>query len=319
MANCKHFLYAQLILPPFFAVFWFCSCALAGPYLFGITIDDPWTEQEAVQQALAAHKVKPTARIVFDEHVPAAEYLEPVASIHASSHVMGEILDSFYVADYSVDQYLQRTAEYIDTLADRVDIWEIGNEVNGDWLGSNADVRAKIEGAYALAEDRGLTTAINFYYNAACSSDSPEHEMFTWIEHNISQEMKNGLDYVFFSYYEDDCKGVAYSRDHWQEVFARLHTIFPGAKLGFGEIGTTDTTKKAAYIQRYYSITFDKAYYVGGFFWWYYRQDCVPHTAPLWSILDRTVTRAATGGNQPLPAGSIIPAINSLLIPPKPD
>ncbi len=292
-----------------------CNNAAAVPYMFGITIDDPWTEQSTIHDALASHTVKPTTRVVFDENVAAVDYIAPVSNIHSASYVMGEILDSFYVAGYSVQQYLDRTEEYLDTLGEQVDIWEIGNEVNGDWLGSSADVRAKIEGAYALAKNRGKTTAINFYYNKACYYDKPEQEMFAWIGSNISAAMKNGLDYVFFSYYEDDCEGVTYTKEEWKTVFDRLHAIFPNAKLGFGETGTEKASKKREYIERYYSITYDEEYYVGGYFWWYYKQDCVPKEKSLWNILETTVVRAVAKPDPPeSEAGKLSPAINSLLL-----
>ena len=48
---------------------------------------------------------------------------------------MGEILDSFFVKNISTAAYGTRTTEYLNTLGDNVDIWEIGNEINGEWLG----------------------------------------------------------------------------------------------------------------------------------------------------------------------------------------
>ncbi len=295
--------------------FWFAPACCADPYLFGVTIDDPWTDQPAIHQALAGHTIQPTARVVFDEHVAASEYLAPVANIHSASLVMGEILDSFYVSSYSVQEYLDRVAEYLDTLADHVDIWEIGNEVNGDWLGNTADVKAKIEGAYALAKNRGVTTAITFYYNKACYYDKPEHEMFTWIQNNVSEELKNGLDYVLFSYYEDDCEGVVYTREYWQGVFEALHSLFPHAKLGFGEIGTVTEASKAEYIQRYYSMNFAREYFVGGYFWWYYKQDCVPNSKNLWNVLETTVNLANKGDTPPTtPGNSVVPFVKPLLL-----
>jgi hypothetical protein len=49
------------------------------------------------------------------------------------SYVMGEIVDSFYMKRYTVPECLNRTKDYVDTLGDVVDIWEVGNEINGDW------------------------------------------------------------------------------------------------------------------------------------------------------------------------------------------
>ncbi|WP_339134484.1 MAG: hypothetical protein WGN25_15490 [Candidatus Electrothrix sp. GW3-4] len=272
--------------------------------IFGVTIDDPWfdneAEKDAIGDALASHAVKPTVRVVFDECMypvdkcvaacvecwDPSDYQQPLENIASAAFVMGEILDSKFVTYYSVAEYIERTNEYLDRFADIVDIWEIGNEVNGEWLGNTTEVVAKIEGAYAAVHDRGLSTALNLYYNKSCFYDKPEHEMFTWVEANISPTMRNGLDYVFFSYYEDDCENVVHSQEEWQEVFDALHVIFPKAKLGFGEVGTEQADKKAEYMQRYYSLNIKGDYYVGGYFWWYYRQDCIPKTTALWSILN---------------------------------
>jgi hypothetical protein len=96
--------------------------------------------------------------------------------------------------------------------------------------------------------------------------------------------MKNGLDYVLVSYYEDDCNNY---QPNWQQVFDSLHVIFPNAKLGIGECGTTNANRKAEYITRYYTMNITTPNYIGGYFWWYYRQDCVPwNTKPLWQVLD---------------------------------
>jgi hypothetical protein len=62
--------------------------------------------------------------------------------------------------------------------------------------------------------------------------------------------------------------------------------MFPNSKIGMGEVGTRDTAKKAEYIKRYYSMKIAEPNYVGGYFWWYFRQDMVPYTKALWSVLN---------------------------------
>ena len=199
---------------------------------------------------------------------------------------MGEILDSYYVSDYSVTQYTDRTTEYLDELENMVDIWEIGNEINGDWLGTTSDVVQKMEGAYNLVKARNKPTALTLYYNKSCFYDHPENEMFTWVNANISNTLKQGLDYVLVSYYEDDCENVILTEAEWQDVFDSLHVIFPNAKLGMGECGTTDPNKKAAYMDRYYHMNITTPNYIGGYFWWYYLNDCVPKSKALWTTIN---------------------------------
>jgi hypothetical protein len=110
--------------------------------------------------------------------------------------------------------------------------------------------------------------------------------MFYWVNHNISSAMRTGLDYVLISYYEDDCNGL---QPNWQRVFDSLHYYFPNSKIGIGECGTTNSSNKATYINRYYKMHITTPNYVGGYFWWYYKQDCVPYTSSLWSVLNSAI------------------------------
>jgi hypothetical protein len=101
-------------------------------------------------------------------------------------------------------------------------------------------------------------------------------------------KLKANVDYVFVSYYEDDCNNY---QPNWQRVFDSLHVLFPYSKLGIGECGTTYSNRKAEYITRYYTMHITTPKYVGGYFWWYYRQDCVPWTTkPLWQVLDNAIS-----------------------------
>jgi hypothetical protein len=252
--------------------------------LYGVTIDDI-SGLPQITESLARLAKRPTARIVFDEFVPPATYRDAAVAIARVAYVMGELLDSAYVADVTVAQYLERTAQYLDALADVVDIWEIGNEINGEWLGAGADVVAKMSGAFDLVKARGRTTALTLYFNQGCWSD-PAHEMFTWAEANVPARLRQGLDYVLVSYYEDDCHNL---RPDWPLVFERLAALFPASRIGFGEVGTEAAARKAEMLTRYYTMRLATPRYVGGYFWWYFRSDMVPHTQPLWSTLNAAI------------------------------
>ena len=253
-------------------------------YVYGLTLDNI-SGLSDITPSLSDLCKKPTTRIVFDEWAAARYYQNPVTQIHNISFVMGEILDSYFMIHYNFPQYIERTQNYLDTLGSNVDIWEIGNEINGEWCGPTSDVIAKINAAYQIIKSNNKKTAITLYYNKNCWSN-PENEMFRWVNNNLSKKMKNGLDYVLVAYYEDDCNGY---QPNWQRVFDSLHTIFPNSKLGIGECGTNIPDKKALYMNNYYKLNITTPNYIGGYFWWYYKQDCVPQTDSLWTVFNNVI------------------------------
>lgn len=254
-------------------------------YLYGVTVDSI-DDLDDTLEALRGLSRRPTVRIVFDSEMPAAHYREAAAAIHGVGRVMGEILDSQFVSGVTVQQYLDRTSQYLDTLGDSVDIWEIGNEINGEWLGRTADVRAKMVGAFDIAKSRGKVTALTLHYNVGCGVPAANN-IFTWARRQIPARMKAGLDYVFISYYEEDCLG---RRPDWSAAFSDLGKIFPNSWIGFSETGTTHAALKAGYLRRYYTMHVPAPRYVGGYFWWYFKQDMVPAQGnPLWHELNRAL------------------------------
>jgi len=246
----------------------------------GVTLDSTAALADSID-SIASLNTPMVTRVVFDEWVPASFYGDPVTRLYDKSFIMGEILDSSAVKQYSVTQYKARTAEYIKALGTKVDLWEVGNEINGEWLGKTSVVVSKMTGAYDAVKNAGLKTALTLYYNPDCWA-KPDHEMFLWAEQNIPVRMKQGLDYVWVSYYEDDCNG--YQPD-WAAVMTRLARLFPNSKIGIGECGTTDTLKKEAFVKKYYSLRPAVSRFAGGFFWWYFKTDMVPKTLPLWTVL----------------------------------
>jgi hypothetical protein len=155
--------------------------------MYGVTVDAV-DHLSNIVDSLKRLPHKPTTRIVFDEYVPATDYTNAATQIQSVSYVMGELLDSFYVKQYSTAAYLARTDEYLSTLGNKVDIWEVGNEINGEWLGDTPTVVAKMTGAYDKVKAAGKTTELTPYYNAGCWEKS-DHEMFTWAQANIPQRM----------------------------------------------------------------------------------------------------------------------------------
>lgn len=266
------------------------SMTMTDERIVGVTIADT-APLATIVESLRGLPRYPTARIVFDENVSAADYVTPVREIGAVSDVMGEILDSVYVPQLSTAAYLARTQEYLTTLGPDVDIWEIGNEINGEWVddnaGGTAEVVAKMSGAFDLVRAAGGKTALTLY---GCSDTAPAYDMLTWAAANVPARMKTGLDYVLVSFYEGDC-GV--EPPDWQATFSALRALFPTAKLGFGEVGAVDlngnpitnVSAAAAYLQRYYQLPINVPGYIGGHFWWYFVEDMLPLPSTMYTAL----------------------------------
>jgi hypothetical protein len=251
--------------------------ATSRSMIYGVTVDDPWRAAETAD-AIAALPRPVLARVVFDSGMSAAEYVEPVRTISAAGPVMGEILDSYFVREVGVDAYRARTREYLAALGDAVSVWEIGNEVNGDWLGATPDVVAKIRAAHEEVRAAGGRTALTLF---GCSI-RPENEMLRWSEENLDPGLRASLDHVWVSFYEDDCGDAP---PDWNVAFRRLAELFPNSTLGFGECGTRYADRKAEALRRWYTTVPDAPRFVGGYFWWYFSEDMVPRTNPLFAEL----------------------------------
>jgi hypothetical protein len=263
--------------------------------IYGVTVDST-SDLPAIVTALERFSKKMTVRIVFDRGMHPDEYRAAVDQIHKVAYILGQPADSSYVKYYTLDQYKALFTEYLGAFADQIDLWEVGNEVNGNWLGPPADVSAKVSAAYDIAKAAGKKTVLTLVFNEGldcavspqCAA-APQYEMYSWVRKYVPERMKRGVDYVLFSYYPENSPRF---KPDWKSEFARIGSVFPDAKLGFGELGTTGTdAQKAALINKFYPMQVDNPRYVKGFFWWYFRQDMVPCTKHLWGVLDRAISK----------------------------
>ncbi len=264
------------------------ACAAPSRRVWGVTLDGVW-EPAGAAAALAALPARPVARIVFDAGVPARAYVAPLSVIRGSAGIMGELLDSRYLAEIGAEAWAARVREYLDTLGDRVDVWEVGNEVNGEWTGAPAEVAAKTRTALDLVKARGRPAALTLHYNVGCA-EKPESDLFRWVEANLSRADAARIDWLLVSWYEDDCPGEA---PDWPAVFARLARLFPRAELGIGECGTKDPARKEEVLRRCYAIAPGERRFLGGYFWWTFRQDMVPASRPLHGVLSQIIRSGA--------------------------
>jgi hypothetical protein len=259
--------------------------------LYGVTVDDV-SHVGQIVAGLRNLPEPPTVRIYFDVHEPARYYTATVNALRPVSYLMGELLDSADETSISAPAYNERVASYLAAFRDNIDLWEIGNEVNGSWAGRYPAVEAKLTEAYRDVAAAGKRTALTLYYNVGCGDGPGELSPLAFSRTYVPPAVRAGLDYVLLSYYPVACPGVRPSAATWTAYFQRLHALYPNALLGFGEIGMANpvaakTLKPAeALVRHYYGLAVNLPYYVGGYFWWYFTEDGLPYTSkPLWGAL----------------------------------
>lgn len=278
----------------------------------GITTGDPNNGTPTQRNSLLAMPKRTMLRCVFDQGQPASAYTSSVTTLSAAADIMGELIDSTYIPTLTAGAggtYELRAQEYLATLGNVVDVWEVGNEVNGDWTGPYSQVADKILRAFNVFNNAGKQTALTLYYNPL-GLDGPGEltpAQFT-TTYVTNTTMRNGLDYVWLSYYEVDFANHRPDAAEMTAVFEELHTLYPNAKLGFGEIGLHNQVNAGTLAQAndimayYYSLNIDLPYYVGGYFWWYGRQDVLRGPATMKTQFNNAINSmpAATGGSNTL-------------------
>ena len=278
--------------------------------LYGVTLDDvSKASSEANSLAHMAHR--PTVRIVFDPENNAPYYIKPIQQFRGAAYIMGLLADSYYMSQYTISSIKTWTQNYTATLGSLVDIWEIGNEVNGDWLGS--DTMAKIEAMYDVVIGQGGVTALTFFYEGepsdphnCISTKNGGNDMFSWITQQFqlnlpasqrsveTEKIRLNVNYVLVSWYPDQCPG---ENPNWPWVYTKLAEIFPNSKVGFGELGTANPQYGSSYeiseINQYYpmakTVAGLPASYIGGYFWWYFAEEMVPWGTTLSNVLNTAI------------------------------
>ncbi|MGD0455826.1 MAG: hypothetical protein ABSB69_19750 [Solirubrobacteraceae bacterium] len=266
------------------------ALAAGDPPIYGVTIDEV-NQLESILGALAALPVRPTTRVYFDVREPASYYASALTQIDSVSSVMGELLDSSDEKSISTEAFQARVESYLHALGSEVGIWEVGNEVNGNWTGSYPTVAAKLTEAYNDVAATGAASALTLYANNFgpnnCGDGPAELTPLQFAEQYVPSQVADGLDYVFLSYYPTECGRREPSSEAVASYMQQLHSVFPNAALGFGEVGLPhavrrSTLKRAERIMRWaYSLKPGLPYYVGGYFWWYGAEDALHAGAPL--------------------------------------
>jgi hypothetical protein len=258
---------------------------------YGVTLDNDAgisaKKLTAQTQALGSLPKRPWARVVADIGTTPADFARSLPAVHAVASTIVELGDSSEVKGLSTDTYNTWVQSLTAAYASQVDVWEVGNEVNGEWVGLPAQEMSRVQSAYDAAKAVGGKTMLTLYYNPNCWSKK-SNELFTWLANgNVPASLASGLDYVTISYYPGDCNGYWPSPASWQSVFDKLHRQFPQAQLGFGEAGTAQQSLSAAsriaLWKRYVGVKIAGDSYVGLGLWWTWAEDGVPAGNAFWN------------------------------------
>jgi hypothetical protein len=220
-------------------------------------------------------------RVLLDLDEPIAEYRPIVERAHRNGlRVLGQMLDSSQMKRLDLAGWKTRVDALLDAYPD-MDGWEVGNEVNGNWLGP--DVREKV--AYAAARAKIVSpqarTMMTVLWNLG--EDVPEDSTFTWLATVPTSTLANIDDLGVSLYPEDHPLGIAFDR-----VFTTLHTTAPHAAIVVSELGygnddlghtwwwgspTAATSARRSVARFYDAASRAHPYSGGGTFWWYFLEE----------------------------------------------
>jgi hypothetical protein len=165
-------------------------------------------------------------------------------------HIMGCVLDTGqWPRDLTPGVYAER-AKNLAIHFRKIKSWEVGSEINGDWLGGPRTplglekvFRIYSEGAAAIKKvEPALETVATLYWWDGTAPD-PEHSLFGWLKTYVKRGFGKDLDVVSISLQpEDNPLGLAFER-----VFERLHEALPAQKLMVGNLGYVEKEELSGY------------------------------------------------------------------------
>lgn len=275
--------------------------------LRGVTLDTPYDISKAIS-VIKTHDSRLTIRLVMDAEVPIKDYKKAVNQLSPHANIMIEIVDSQELSEHSAAWVKKRTEQAFKAMGNKVSIWEIGNELNGEWVGdSPKEINSKAKAAYDVIKKRGGRTAVTLNYWS--SPDCYAHDWESTLSYGRTLRKDfSRIDYIFLSVYETACTPRQHpSAQDLSKTLTSLGRMFPNAYLGIGEIGaqrSEDDVEEPSFSEKerlatYYYGLHGKmkqhvgSRYAGGYFWWYFRQDAVDAAGPqsLWPSIQRQMKK----------------------------
>ena len=300
---------------------------LGSPWV-GMTFDDASLANTANRLGYAQNATLPTGvspspgygwvRIVFDLGTSPADFDIAIRAAHAKGLlVLGLPFDSTSAraclpvaspTHCTAAEYQSRFRTIVNHFSHNadaalnIDAWEVGNEINGEWIDENpangaysygsGEMATKVAAAADYVHAHTTVPTVGTLYWQVSTSNRPLNSTFTWAKNNlVDTGYASKLDVVLLSTYVED----APLGSGFDEIMSTLATMFSGKSIGLGEFDYfyTDTpryfwslihlnvasTEAAAQAARptlatqYYSAMLAYPTSIGGGFWWYFPEE----------------------------------------------
>lgn len=312
-------------------VFLAAGCRTIPDPQYGLTFWDNGDATTATLNAeaamIAALPHQSTVRVTIDPATAPADYAATFAKLQPIAYTMAEIADSNELDckpaddgacltpaqyDTKLDTFLTAFAGPTDdstSETDPVDIWEVGNESNGNWVPQTTsidDVKYGLGQVFGVHHKRAaLTLFENTWtqpggtWNTNTNSCDPgEDTPSEWSQHLTSDERDEVSD-LYLSWYPQECFGYGLDDGQYNAPIGQIvgevnamAALYPNAKIGIGECcvinpvpdtdpATFTTVATAQHMAAYYYGITAGVYayapaYTGGVFWWNAQQDMIP-------------------------------------------
>jgi len=253
----------------------------------GFTLDTVANYNSDLDLAKSIGGVYTWVRIVIDHGTQPSAYTAAVNYAKSIGvKVMLLPIDSQFASGYTRQAYVDRVKLFVDAFP-QVDAWEVGNEINGNWLdiGGQSLIPLKVAdcAAYVRSTRPGKLVVANLYWQLG--TDAPQWSLFNWARANLPPATRADIDvFLFSAYVEDAPLGLAFDK-----VMRTLQSEFPSHQIGMGEqdYWAVDTSKAWWYIDsadptttarrglagQSYAAATGYASSVGGVFWWYFSEE----------------------------------------------
>ena len=277
--------------------------------LYGVTIDRITGLSETLT-SLRALPDRPTLRVVFDRSEPARYYAAATRRLAGASFVMGELLDSSAERSISASALRTRARTYLRQLGPYVSVWELGNELNGNWTGPYAQVAAKTRAAFSVLSAARAPLALTLYANDFapdhCGDGPAELTPPQFARRYLPPRSAPGCPTCSSPTTRRSARASSPRPQSSPSTSARSMpssgTPSSGSeRSGFPGPSRVRRPQRRRQIMRWaYGLDPHLRYYAGGYFWWYGAEDALRPGAPLRGELARGFNseRAALGGSR---------------------